>query len=53
MSKHKKVIEEEIVSEESHTDTPVSKIFPIEVTFSNGDDNLLRDKVNEIIAKHG
>ena len=28
-------------------------ISPIEITFSNGDDNLLRDKINEIIARIG
>ena len=26
-------------------------ISPIEITFSNGDDNLLKEKINELIAR--
>ena len=44
-----KEVEEEVdkAIEEVAETTPV--IAPIEVTFSNGDDNLLKDKINELV----
>lgn len=48
-------VEEEVEEtiEETDNEEEVAKTTPvislIEVTFSNGDDNVLRDKINEVI----
>lgn len=51
MARLKKEVVE--VSEEE-MDTPAiehNSIFPIEVTFANGDDNLLKEKINELVRQ--
>lgn len=47
MAKKKKEVEEV----EEVLEKALKPVVPIEITFSNGDDNLLRDKINEIVKR--